>query len=123
MMTEQRDPFLETLFAEARQELDGKVITTHVMARTRSVKLLLLAGGVSAALILVAGARLIFGIPLFDFAVLISQVLATPLFTLGEGWLALLLLPLNTIASLLVILFKALRIFQKKSAGMSISGG
>jgi hypothetical protein len=123
MMTEQRDPFLETLFAEARQELDGKVITTQVMARTRSVKLLLLAGGVSAALILVAGARLIFGIPLFDFAVLISQVLATPLFTLGEGWLALLLLPLNTIASLLVILFKALRIFQKKSAGMSISGG
>lgn len=123
MMTEQRDPFLETLFAEARQELDGKVITTQVMARTRSVKLLLLAGGVSAALILVAGARLIFSIPLFDFAVLISQVLATPLFTLGEGWLALLLLPLNTIASLLVILFKALRIFQKKSAGMSISGG
>ena len=123
MMTEQRDPFLETLFAEARQELDGKVITTQVMARTRSVKLLLLVGGVSAALILVAGARLIFGIPLFDFAVLISQVLATPLFNLGEGWLALLLLPLNTIASLLVVLFKALRIFQKKSAGMSISGG
>ena len=122
MMNEDRDPYLETVFARAEQELDGRAITARVMARTRGFKLLLLAGGASAAVLLLAGARLIFGIPLFEFAMLISQVLATPLFDLGEGWLALLLLPVNTVAGLLVILFRALRVLHKRMAGISFGG-
>jgi hypothetical protein len=121
MTNEDRDPLLQSLFAEAEQELDGSALTAQVMARTRSFRLTLLAGGASALLLLLAGARLVFDVPLFDFAVLISEVLATPLVNLGEGWLALLLLPVNTIASLLVIMFKALRVFQKKVAGASFS--
>ena len=117
MMNEDRDPYLESVFARAEQELDGRAITAQVMARTRSFKLLLLAGGASVAALLLAGARLIFGIPLFDFAILVSQVLATPLFNLGEGWLALLLLPLNSVAGLLVLTFRALRVIQKKFFG------
>jgi hypothetical protein len=121
MTNEDRDPLLQSLFAEAEQELDGSALTAQVMARTRSFRLTLLAGGASALLLLLAGVRLVFDVPLFDFAVLISEVLATPLVNLGEGWLALLLLPVNTIASLLVIMFKALRVFQKKVAGASFS--
>ena len=111
MTNEHHDPLLQSLFSEAEQDLDGQAITARVMARTRSYKLLML-----------AGAWLLFGIPLFDFAVLLSEALATPLFDLGEGWPALLLLPVNTIASLLVILFKALRIVQKRIAGRSLGG-
>ena len=121
MTNEDRDPLLQSLFAEAEQELDGSALTAQVMARTRSFRLMLLAGSASALLLLLAGVRLVFGVPLFDFAVLISEVLATPLVNLGEGWLALLLLPVNTIASLLVIMFKALRAFQKKVTGASFS--
>jgi hypothetical protein len=119
MTNEDRDPLLQSLFTEADQELDGAHLTAQVMARTRNFRLLLVAGGASALVLLLATARLVFGVPLFDFAVLVSDVLATPLVNLGEGWLALVLLPVNTIASLLVIMFRALRVFQKKVAGAS----
>lgn len=122
MTKEQRDPLLQSLFRDAEQELDGTELTAQVMARTRSYKLLLLAGGASGLLVLLAGTWLLFGMPLFDFAVLLSEVLATPLFDLGEGWLALLLLPVNTVASLLVILFRGLRIFQKRIAALAPDG-
>lgn len=122
MTNESRDPLLQSLFRDAVEELDGTALTARVMARTRSYKLLILAGGASMALALLAGAWLIFGLPLFDFALLLSVVLATPLFDLGEGWLALLLLPVNTVASLLVILYRVLRIFQKRIAGISPGG-
>jgi len=117
MTNEQRDPLLQSLFDDAEQELDGTALTAKVMARTRSYKLLLLTGGASGVLALLGGAWLLFGVPLFDFAVLLSEVLATPLFNLGEGWLALLLLPVNTVASLLVLLFKALRVVQQRITG------
>lgn len=122
MTNEQRDPLLQSLFDDAEQELDGTQLTAQVMARTRSYRLLLLTGGASGALALLAGAWLLFGVPLFDFAVLLSEVLATPLFNFGEGWLALLLLPVNTVASLLVLLFKALRMFQKRITGSAPGG-
>ena len=122
MTNESRDPLLQSLFRDAVEELDGTALTARVMTRTRSYKLLILAGGASIALALLAGAWLIFGLPLFDFALLLSSVLGTPLFDLGEGWLALLLLPVNTVASLLVVLFKALRVFQKRIAGIRPAG-
>jgi hypothetical protein len=122
MTTEGRDPLLQTLFREAEQELDGTLLTERVMARTRRFRLLLLGGSASAVLLLLGGAWLLLGIPLFEFAVLISGVLATPIFDLGQGWLALLLLPVNTLASLLVLMFKAVRFLQKRAAG-SIPAG
>jgi hypothetical protein len=116
-MNELRDPDLQSLFRQADRELDGEALTARVMSRIRNLKLLVLAGGLSAALLLLGGAWLILGAALFEFAVLISEVLATPLFDLGQGWLALLLLPANTVATLLVITFKALRVFYKSGAG------
>ena len=117
MNTDQRDPFLQSLFAEAEQNLEGEALTGRVMARTRSFRYLLLGGAAASSLVVLTGAWLLFGMPLFEFAVLISQVLATPLVDLGEGWLALLLLPVNTLASLLVILLRGLRILQKRIIG------
>lgn len=118
-MTDHRDPLLQSLFAEAQQELDGRVLTAGVMAKTRRLSYLLAAGGISAALLLLAGAWLIFAIPLLEFAVLVSQALTMTLLDLGEGWLALVFLPVNNIASLLVITAKAIHLARKKIIGKS----
>jgi hypothetical protein len=114
MMTDGRDQLLQTAFAEARQDLDGEAITARVIARTRNLLYVLVAGGISVALALVAGVWLVFGIPLLEFAVLTSQVLTTALLDLGEGWLALVFMPVNNIAGLLVLTARALHLGWKK---------
>jgi len=91
------------------------------MAKTRRVLFLLAAGVLSIAIILVGGAWLMFGIPLLDFAVLISQFLTMTLFDLGEGWLALVFMPLNNIASLLIVGAKVIHLGWKKLLGASFS--
>jgi hypothetical protein len=122
MTSDQHDPFLQSLFAEAGPELEGEAFSARVMARTRSLRYLLLTGAAALVLAFLGGAWLLFGVPLFEFAVLISQALATPIFNLGEGWLALILLPVNTVASVLVIMFKALRTLQKRIRGATPYG-
>lgn len=117
MTTEQRDPFLQSLFTAAGQELEGEAFSARVMARTRSLRYRVLTGGAALILAALSGAWLLLGVPLFEFAVLVSQALATPLFNLGEGWLALVLLPVNTVASVLVITLKGLRMLHKKIFG------
>jgi len=117
MTTDRRDPYLQSLFAEAAQELQGEAFSARVMTKTRKLRYLVLTGVAAMVLVFISGAWLLFGVPLFEFAVLVSQALATPLFNLGEGWLALILLPVNTVASVLVIMLKALRMLHKKILG------
>jgi hypothetical protein len=114
MMTNNQDQLLQSVFAEARQDLDGEVLTARIMAKTRRMLYLLAIGGITLALILLAGVWLMFGIPLLEFAVLISQFLTMGLVDLGEGWLALVFMPLNNIASLMVITAKAIHMGWKK---------
>ena len=114
MMTNNQDQLLQTVFAEARQDLDGEALTARIMSKTRRVLYLLATGGISLALVLLVGAWLIFGMPLLEFAVLISQVLTMALFDLGEGWLALVIMPINNIAALVVISVRAVHLGLKK---------
>jgi hypothetical protein len=120
-MTEQRDPLLQSLFAEAEQHLEGEALTTRVLARTRRARYLLLGGAGAAVLAALAITWLLFGIPLFEFAVLVASLLTTPLVELGEGWLALALLPVNTVASVLILSLRAMRVFHKKIVGASFA--
>jgi hypothetical protein len=121
MMTSNQDQLLQSMFAEARQDLDGEALTARIMAKTRRLLYLLATGGISLALVLLVGAWLLFGIPLLEFAVLISQVLTMGLFDLGEGWLALVFMPVNNIASLVVITAKAIHLGWKKVIGASFA--
>ena len=121
MITDNQDQLLKTVFAEARQELDGEVLTSRVMAKTRRVLYMLSAGVLSIAIVLVGGAWLIFGMPLLEFAVLVSQFLTMTLIDLGEGWLALVFTPLNNIASLLVVGAKGIHLAWKKLLSLSFS--
>ena len=119
MMSDFPDPLLQTLFTEAQQELEGTALTTRVMDKIRKLKNLLLAGGIATALLLLTAAWLVFSMPLLEFAILIAQGLGTTLFDLGEGWLALVFLPINNVAGLLAIIVKTSRMFHKKVIGGS----
>ena len=112
MMADDLDPLMETLFAEARHDLDGKEFAARVMARTRGRKYRVIAGWFSVTLALAALAWL-FALPLQEIAQLMAQGLTISLFDLGEGWLAWFLLPVNNIGSLLVLSVKAIRIGRK----------
>ncbi|MCZ6501053.1 MAG: hypothetical protein O6945_00900 [Gammaproteobacteria bacterium] len=118
MMTDDRDPLLQTLFAEAQRELDGEAFTAHVMARTRSQRYQVIAGWFGVALVLAACTWLL-ALPIQEFAQLIVQGLAITLIDLGDSWLAWLFSPVNNIAGLLVLSVKAIRIIRKKIIGAS----
>jgi len=112
-MTEPTDRKLQELFAGARQDLAGDVITQQILARTRYRSYVRYAAALLAALILVLAMWKFFSMPLLEFAVLISRALTATLFDLGEGWLALALMPVNNIASLLMLTFKGLHSLRK----------
>jgi hypothetical protein len=114
MTRDTRDPVLQALFVEAEQELAGEALTARVMAKTRVRRYRLLGTVAAGVLLTFTVVWLAFGMPLFEFALLLSTALTTPLLDLGEGWLALLLLPLNTMASVLLILLRGLRLAQRK---------
>jgi len=121
MITNNQDQLLQSAFAQARQDLDDEALTSQVMAKTRHVLYMLVAGVLSIVVILLAGIWLVFGMPLLEFAVLISQFLTITLIDLGEGWLALVFMPLNNIASLFIIAAKAIHLGWKKVLGASFS--
>jgi hypothetical protein len=112
-MTEERDPILQQLFTEARQDLDDEVFTARVMQRSRFARYQTAAGWLAAALILVVGAGVLFT-PLQEFALLVGQGLTTALIDLGDGWWALVVAPINSVASVLVLLVKGTRMAMTK---------
>lgn len=112
-MTEDRDPLLQTLFAEAHQELDGEVFISGVLDQIRSQRNPLAAGAVCGAL-LFAAAAWIFALPLLEIAQLITTALSITLVDLGQGWIFWILSPINNIASVLVLAWKAMRIIRNK---------
>ena len=120
MMTEHRDPALAALFEQANRELEGEALTAQVMSRTRN-RLAVMAGG--AALLTVAAllvAWQVFAMPMLEFAVMVSQFLTNPLIDLGEGWLGLVFLPINNLASLVVLAAKGVMLGWKKLTGTSL---
>lgn len=120
MMSEYREPSLENLFAEANRDLEGEAITAQVMARTRNRLVTLAVGGISVSLVALLIGWYLFAGPLLEFAVLISQFLTNPLVELGEGWLALALMPINNFASITVLLAKGAMMGWKKLTGTSL---
>jgi hypothetical protein len=120
MMTQYRDQALENLFSEANRELEGEAITAQVMASTRNRLVTLAAGGITVTLAVLLIGWYLFSGPLLEFAVLISQFLTNPLVDLGEGWLALALMPVNNFASITVLLAKGAMMGWKKLTGTTL---
>lgn len=112
-MTEQLDPRLDTLFATARKDLDGAAFTGRVMARTRFLRYRPHAVAAAVALLLLAATQ--FLVPsLRDLALTVAWGLTTNIVDLGEGWLAWIASPVNTVGSILVFLFKGVLMLRKR---------
>ncbi len=115
-MNEIRDPGLDSLFASAREDLDGEVFTHKVMAKTRFLKYRLHA--VAAALVLALLIVVQFFVPAVqDVALVVAWGLTTSIVDLGDGWLAWMISPINTVGSVLVFLGKGLLMFKKMVRG------
>ena len=121
MMTNNSDQLLQSVFAEARQNLDDEALTNRIVARTRRVLYIALASALTIAVAFLIGFWFIFGLPLLEFAVLISQFLTQAIVDLGEGWLALVFMPLNNIASLVLITARAIHLGWKKIVARSFA--
>lgn len=120
MMTEHRDPALEALFKQANSELEGEALTAQVMTRTRS-RLVVMAGGTALITVLaLLIAWQVFAMPMLEFAVMLSEFLANPLVDLGDGWLGLVFLPINNLASLFVLTAKGAMLGWKKLTGTNL---
>ena len=120
MMTELRDPMLQTLFDEANQEQEDNVLTSRILTHTRNRYYTLIGGGLLVSLAILLTAWLVFAMPLLEFAVLVSQFITNPLVDLGEGWVALAFLPVNNIASLAVLMAKGALMGWKKLTGTTL---
>jgi hypothetical protein len=113
-MTEERDPVLQALFVEARQELSSEEFTAQLMAKTQNMRYRIIGSGIFVAVLILVGAAL-FSLPLQEFALLVTQLLGTELISLGDSLVAWLILPINNLASLLVLSAKAMRMLWKKT--------
>lgn len=120
MMAELHDAKLESLFAEAKCDFEGEAITAQVMSRTRNRLFTMLGSGALLGLVALLIGWYVFAGPLLEFAVLVSEFLTNPLVDLGEGWLALVFLPINNIASILVLATKVSLVAWKKLTGSSL---
>ena len=116
MMTEHRDPVLQTLFAVDQvdqYDQDAQVFTARVMAKTRKL-IYQLAGALAAVALLLLICVWVFAIPLQDIVQMVTQTVSVTLFNLGDGWVSWVFAPVNNIASLVVISLKVIRVVHKK---------
>ena len=99
-MNEKRDPVLEGLFAQARQDLSDDRFTTAVLARVEERHRRVLFGRLTIVVLLIAF-ELLLDAPLQHSLGALAEALNTPLFDTGAQWFGILLTPLNSLAGLL----------------------
>lgn len=112
-MSDERDPHLLALFEDANQTLEGEAFTSVVMARSRFSRRRTAVVWAAAACTLIVGAGVLF-VPLQGFAMLIANGLTTSLIDVGEGWLNIVLSPINSVASLVAVGIKGVRVARNK---------
>ena len=112
-MTDERDPALQTLFADATEELAGKAFTAQVMSRIDGRRQTAWFAWISVALVLAACAWLL-ALPLQEAAHFLTQSLTLSLIDLDDRLLAQLVSPLNSVAGALALGLIGLRIAYRR---------
>lgn len=106
--TEARDPFIQTLFAEAHNDIEDDDFTDKVMARVTNIRrqLLLLLFASVAAFVSMA---LLFSLPVLGMFTALTQFLGIEIFYIEDAAVAAFLSPINNIATVLVIIWRITR--------------
>ncbi|MDJ0940048.1 MAG: hypothetical protein QNJ00_09810 [Woeseiaceae bacterium] len=111
-MTEERDPLLESLFAEAQQDFDDDFVSTcmdSVRRRSRRV----FASRVAIAVLVVAF-ELALDAPLKNSVGALASAMGTSLYEFDNEWLAFLMTPINSIAGLVGLLLLGLHALYRR---------
>lgn len=115
-MNDERDPLLRKAFGEAEQSLYDEAFVAGVMARTSAPRwshwvLPLAIGAAALPLIwLIAG-------PLNGWLLEFLGLIARPLAASPNDWMAPILSPFNSLASVLALAFLALRALYRRAVG------
>lgn len=112
-MSDERDPLLETLFAQANAEPVDNDFCDRVMASIERRRRNVLIGRISLVAVLVAFEFLL-SAPLQNSVGSAMQVLSTSLLDVGNEWLAAIVAPLNSAAGVIGVLLLGLhRVYRK----------
>ena len=118
-MNEDLDPTLQEWFdAGPPAELRTDAFTAQVMTSTRFARGRQVAGAL-AALGLVAVCAVALLAPLQELVALVAQALSSALVDLGDDWWALALSPVNSVATVLVLVWKLARVGITRIRGTS----
>jgi hypothetical protein len=112
-MNDERDPVLEALFEEARQDLSDERFTEAVVARAEARRRRVLSGRLAIAVLLVAF-ELLLDAPLQHSLGALAEALNTPLFDTGTQWFAILLTPLNSLAGIVGLVLVGVHFLYRK---------
>lgn len=109
MNGDDREPMLENVFSNAREELAPDAFTEQVMLHTDRAKRRAIPTRAALALALA-----LLGIPVQDVALELSQVLVVALVPIQNTLLAQLLAPVNTVAGLLTVVLLVIRAAHRR---------
>ncbi|MDH3747386.1 MAG: hypothetical protein OER97_04200 [Gammaproteobacteria bacterium] len=112
-MNDERDPLLETLFAQVERELVEDDFTAQVMAQVEKRRRNVLIGRLAIVALFVA-LELLLSAPLQNSVGIITQVLSTSLIEVENEWLALIFAPLNSVAGLIGMLLLGLQYLYRR---------
>lgn len=112
-MSNERDPVLETLFAESKLEINENGFSDQVMdgveKRRRNVFL-----GRIALLALLVVFELLLSQPVTHSVGVMTEMLGVSLFDIKTGWVAVVLGPLNSVAGLIGVLLLGLHSLYRR---------
>ena len=112
-MNDERDPLLETLFAEAERDLTDNEFTTEVMVGVRKRRFNVMAGRLAVVAFLVA-LELVLNAPLQNSVGTFTDAMSAGLFQLENEWLAYAVGPLNSLAGLIGMVLLGLNFLFRK---------
>ena len=113
-MSNAHDPFIESLFEQAEQELTDKQYTERLMVKIVRRRRNVLLGRVSIVGLIVV-LELLLSAPLQGSIGVATQVLSTSLLQLENEWAAAAFAPLNSVAGLLGMLFLAMHTLYRRT--------
>ncbi|MFT4797475.1 MAG: hypothetical protein ACJA0W_000062 [Candidatus Azotimanducaceae bacterium] len=118
-MSDLRDTSLQGLFDQPVQIADDNEFVVRTMQKIdqRNRRTLYLWITVGGGLIIIAS---LFAVPL-EIATFLTQSLTMPLFSLGGGWLAWAMTPINNAGALVLLLIRLLRFARPKSSEWHVS--
>ena len=113
-MNDDRDPFLESLVAQAETEIQDDEFTTAVMHKVAGRQRNVLIGriGIVALIIIV---ELALSAPFQGVAGTITDVLGANLIDLNGGWVSQMASPLNSLAGVIGVLLVGLQFIYRRA--------